>query len=93
MYDKKFRLIRITKDDYNSLPHSRRHFYGNMSGRLCYLGFFKIGERGWFLCENGDEFDPVHRIHTSVVKDVKYEENGNIIVTTENTVYTFEVEE
>lgn len=88
MYSKKFRLTNI----FRTSPYNE-DFYKSIKGKACYLAYFKIGERGWFLCDSEAEYNPVHRIHTSEVKDVKYEENGNIIVTTENTVYTFEVEE
>ena len=87
MYSKKFRLA-----DIRIQSERNKGFYDSIKGNICYLGFFKIGERGWFLVDEMQGFEPVHRIHTSEVKDVKYEENGNIIVVTENTTYTFEIE-
>lgn len=87
MYSKKFRLTDIRRQSERN-----KGFYDSIKGNICYLGFFKIGERGWFLVDEMQGFEPVHRVHTSEVKDVKYEENGNIIVVTENTTYTFEIE-
>lgn len=87
MYSKKFRLTDIRRQSERN-----QVFYNSIKGNICYLGFFKIGERGWFLVDEMRGYDPVHRIHTSEVKDVKYEENGDIIVVTENTTYIFEVE-
>lgn len=88
MYSKKFRLSNIRRQSqFNG------EFYDSIKGKICYLGFFRIGERGWFLCDHEQGFAPVHRIHTSEVKGVKYNENGQVIVTTENTEYVFDVEE
>ena len=96
MYSKKFRLTTIIRNG-ESVADKPIHFAGTIHavilGKVCYLGFFKIGERGWFLCDEMQGFSPVHRIHTSEVKDVKYEENGRVIVITENTTYIFDVEE
>lgn len=86
MYSKKYRLTDIVrKNTRGSFP------YGSIVGKVCYLGYFKIGERGQFLCDEMQGFEPVHRIHTSDIKDVKYEENGDVVVTTENTEYKFEL--
>lgn len=84
MYSRKYRLINID---------SRRStcVHAECLGKVCYLAFFKEGERGWFLCDVDDGTDyPVHRIHTSNVQSVKYFDNGSmVIVSTENTDYEF----
>ena len=83
-YNKKYILKKIEE--------FRRHnpLYDNIEGHVCYLVYLNPGERGWFLHETGVWFDPPHRIHTSIVQDVVYSEN-QVIVTTENTQFTFEV--
>ena len=86
MYSKKFRLVGIFSNRESDLHDS-------IIGKVCYLGFFRIGERGWFLVDEMQGFEPVHRIHTSEVKDVKYGENGQVIVNTQNTEYVFDLEE
>lgn len=84
MYNKKYYLA-----DYEEF---NRHngLYDDLEGCTCYLAYLKPGERGWFLYEKPSEFWP-HRVHTSIIKDVKYAENGNVVVTTENTRLTFAV--
>ena len=84
MHNKKYRL--------QNLETKRKHpMYDEILGKICYLVYFKEGERGWFLCDTGEPIKPVHRIHTSKVKDVEYTRGGQIIVYTENTKYVFEV--
>ena len=86
MYNKKYRLEKI--EQFNR-PN---HIYLEMEGRLGYLVYFNVGERGWFLYETGDAFDDIpHRVHTTIVKDVKYTRGNQVIVTTQNTRYTFVV--
>lgn len=84
MYSRKYRLTNI---------NSRRGtcVHAECLDKVCYLAFFKTGERGWFLCdvEDGTKY-PVHRIHTSNVQSVKYLDNGNVVlVSTDNTDYEF----
>lgn len=52
----------------------------------------KIGERGWiaYLQEEYLYDDSWHRLHTSIIEDVKIDENGNIIIITQNTYYFLE---
>ena len=86
MYDKKYRLIKIEKlnSKYNPL-------HENIDGKVCYPAYFIAGERGWFLCDTEDLFNPVHRVHTSIVQKVEYTPDDQIIVMTSNTKYVFEL--
>jgi hypothetical protein len=85
MYNKKYRCseIRNLKNKYNI-------FHEDVLGKVCYLAYLNAGERGWFLCDTGEELNPVHRIHTSEIKSIKYYGN-QVTVTTENTEYTFDL--
>lgn len=82
MYNKKYRLENI--EEFNG----HNYIYDDMLGKVCYLVYLNIGERGWFLWEDDDLFSAPHRIHTSTVKDVKYAED-KVIVATNNTKFTF----
>ena len=90
MYDKKYILEKI--EEFN------KHNYINddMECGVCYLAYFNVGERGWFLQEVEDCFGytSVHRIHTSIVKSVEYfgfPISNQIIVETNNTKFTFKL--
>jgi hypothetical protein len=63
--------------------------YLDMIGCTCYLAYFNVGERGLFLYERLDDPRFPHRIHTSEVKDVTYTRGNQVIVTTQNTRFTF----
>lgn len=84
MFDAKYRLTEIAdRKRYNPL-------YEAAEGSVCYLAYFKTGERGWFLYEVDDDFlAPVHRMHTSEVQNVEFTENGGVIVKTKNATYKF----
>ena len=85
MYNKKYRLEKI--EEFNG----HNYIYDDMEGNVCYLAYFKEGERGWFLHEtNGLEalFMSAYRIHTSPVESVEYLEDA-VIVKTRNTRFTF----
>lgn len=83
MYSKKYRIDKI--EEFN------RHnpLYNDMEGSVCYLVYLKVGERGWFLYEGNDWFDFPHRVHTSIIKEVDYTRGNQVIVTTQNTRFTF----
>lgn len=86
MYNKKYVLANIEEfHRYNLL-------YEDIKGCTCYLAYFNPGERGWFLYEEkyGSAFP--HRVHTTVIEDVQYLED-KVIVTSQNTRFTFEVYE
>ena len=85
MYNKKYCLEKI--EEFN------RHnpIYDGIEGRICYLAYLNSGERGWFLYEDNDWFGMAHRIHTSTIKDVEYTRGNQVIVTTQNTKFTFTV--
>lgn len=82
MYNKKYRLEKVEEFNHHN------PMYEDAEGKVCYLAYLNIGERGWVLWENNDWFSMVHRIHTSIVKDVEYTDN-QVIVTTQNTKLTF----
>lgn len=87
MYSKKYKLEKIEEF------HRHNPIYDNMEGALCYLAYFKKGERGLFLYQvlDLDWFDAFpHRVHTSIVKDVEYTDD-TVIVTTMNTRFTFKL--
>lgn len=86
MYNKKYILEKI--EEFN-----RPNFiYEGVEGRIAYPAYFNVGERGWFLfIEDGGWYEYAHRIHTSIVQDVKYTRGNQIIVTTQNTRFTFTV--
>lgn len=86
MYNKKYILEKI--EEFNG----HNDIYDDMQGSVCYLAYFNVGERGWFLQETG--FDMAHRIHTSIVKGITYYQNAElssnyIAVETNNTKLIF----
>lgn len=86
MYNKKYILEKI--EEFN-----RPNFiYKYMEGSICYPAYFNVGERGWFLfIEDNGLYEDAHRIHTSIVKSIEYTRGNQIIVTTQNTKFTFTV--
>lgn len=84
MFNKKYILKSIESEHKNPM-------HADILGKVCYLSYLNVGERGWFLCDTEEHIDPVHRIHTSVVKDVKHSRDNHITVITEHTKYVFEV--
>lgn len=89
MYDKKYILEKI--EEFNR----HNHIYDDMQGSVCYLAYFNVGERGWFLQETVEclpfgYFTSVHRIHTSTVENVEYLDDG-VVVETRNTRLTFKL--
>jgi len=86
-FDKRYRAVSVESNSGNPFHEDIRN------SAYCYPAYFKIGERGWFLFMKklGDDHY-AHRIHTSIVKNVIYEDN-RITVQTENTKYVFEVME
>ena len=85
MYNKKYTLTKIEEiNGHNPL-------YDDMEGGVCYLAYLNPGERGWFLYEEKYGSEVPHRVHTTVIKDVQYTRGNRVIVTTQNTKFTFEV--
>ena len=84
MYNKKYRIEKI--EEFNK----HNDIYDAIEGAICYPAYFNVGERGWFLyIEDGGWYEYAHRIHTSVIEDVEYTRGNQIIVTTQNTKFTF----
>ena len=67
---------------------SRREnpLYKEISGRLCELREFEPDKIGWFSVELDDG---IHTIHTSIVNAIDTDDEGNVIVLTKNSAYTF----
>ena len=85
MYNKKYRL-----DEIEELG-KQNPIYEDMKGKICYLAYLSIGERGYFLYEDNDDwFDVPHRIQTSIIKDVEYVDS-QVVVVTQNTKYMFKL--
>ena len=83
MYNKKYYCSKIVNlSGYNNPIHDE------IIGNVCYLAYFNVGERGWFLHES--DWCYGNRIHTSVIKNVEYTDN-QVIVTTQNTKYVFDL--
>lgn len=59
--------------------------YENLVGGYCFPAYLKIGCRGWLLCVANNSWDLTpHRLHTSIIKDIKYTEDA-LIIKSENT--------
>lgn len=82
MYNRKYRLDKV--EEFNG----HNPIYEYAEGCVCYPAYLNVGERGWFLYEGNDLFNTPHRIHTSTVKSVGYNDN-EIVVETQNTRLTF----
>lgn len=86
MYSKKYRIAKIVEFGRHNPVYDEIEI-----GDVCYLAYLKPGERGWFLYET----EPgvwVHRVHTSIIQNVKYGYT-EVIVETEHTRFVFEVME
>lgn len=79
MYNKKYQLVDIDS------KNKGRQLYEEALNRICYPAYFVPGERGFFVCCFAYG---THTVKTSLVKNVEYDDN-KIVVTTENTRYTF----
>lgn len=84
MYNKKYRLQKIETEHKNSI-------HAEILGKICYLAYFNCGEKGWFHCVTHRNPLKVHTICTSEVKDVQYTRCNQVVVSTKNTKYVFEV--
>lgn len=83
MYNKKYCLDKI--EEFNG----HNPIYDDMNGVICYLAYLNVGERGWFLyIDENYWYEYAHRIHTSIIQDVEYNDN-QVVVTTQNTKFTF----
>lgn len=85
MYNKKYRCSKIKE-----LSNRNNPLHDVVVGCECYLAYLNVGERGWFLYNTKSWYDPVHRVHTSLINDVEYTDD-QVIVTTENTKYMFDL--
>ena len=85
MYNKKYIIEKI--EEFNK----HNDIYDNMEGCVCYPAYLNVGERGWFLYIEEIWFaEHAHRIHTSIIQSVEYEDD-RIIVTTQNTKFVFKL--
>lgn len=87
-HDKKYIL-----EEIKEFGKQHNVIYDDIEGKVCFLAYLKVGERGWFLYESdGLEswFLAAHRIHTSIVKKLVYTED-KVFVETENTRFVFKM--
>jgi hypothetical protein len=80
MYSKKY-IIQEVKEFNGHNP-----VYDEMKNAICYPAYLKIGERGLLLYDNHGS---IHKICTSVIRDVTYGDCGYIVVITQNSAITF----
>lgn len=85
MFDKKYRIVEIKS--HKGVSDNPIHTYA--LNAICYPAYFKVGERGWMLCEVDDFFNPIRRIHTSIIQNIEKTQKG-FLICTENTVYVIE---
>lgn len=82
MYNTKYKIEKI--EEFNR-PNP---IYLDMEGCICYPAYLNPGERGWMLVLFEDDPTP-HRLHTTDIKDVKYDNQiGTIVIETQNTRFT-----
>ena len=84
---RKMHNIKYRCTDIESVTDNPIH--DKVRGNICYLAYLNEGERGWFLCESDNMFEPIHRIHTSTVREIQYARGGQVTVFTRNTKYVF----
>lgn len=95
MYDKKYRVTSIVKTEKHNIIYEMDKYnpvHENLLNKICYPAYLKVGERGWLLYDTEEFFNPMHRLHTSVIKHVKYN-NDKIVIETENTLYVLKLVE
>ena len=88
MYSKKYLITKVESNKYNPL-------HEEVKNAICHPAYLNVGERGWILYRPNDwlyEFDVMHRLHTSIVNNVIYDED-QIIIETKNTKYVLELVE
>lgn len=61
--------------------------HDEINGSTATIINLEIGERGWVAYETFK--NEWHRLHLSIVEDVLIADNGDLTVTTTNTVYKF----
>ena len=85
MYSKKYLITKVESNKCNPL-------HEEVKDTICHPAYLNVGERGWILYRPNEfpGLDMMHRLHTSIVNSVKYEED-QIIVETENTKYVLEL--
>lgn len=83
MYSKKYIIEKIEEFNHHN------PIYEGVEGRIAYPAYLNVGERGWFLwIESGVFGEFAHRIHTSAIDNIIYNDDG-IVVTTRNTRIVF----
>ena len=80
MFDK---IVSITSSTNNPI-------HDLLINRTCFPAFFKPGEIGWFMVFGHDSCTEMwpDDIHTSVVKEVNFNDS-DLVVVTNNSTYTF----
>lgn len=87
MYSKKYRIVEVESKKYNPI-------HEQVKDKICHPAYLNVGERGWILYRLDDFYgiDVMHRLHTSIIDSVLYNDD-QIIIVTENTRYVLELVE
>lgn len=83
----KYYVIKEVKPRHGSL----RWIHAEVLDRRCYIVEIEVGQRGWIKYEPQDEPGNFHRLHTSTIQEVNYDEaQDRYEIVTMNTVYILE---
>ena len=80
MENAEYLIVSVESDTYNK-------WHKHVTGKRCTIESLELGEIAWFVVENLIVYEETSRFHTSVVKSVNIEDD-EIIIKTENSVYT-----
>ena len=84
-------MIKAIRTKYLLAVHPKsgvyRPIHDAINGSTVAIIDLEIGKRGWIAYECKP--DNWHRVHFSTVEDINIDRNGDLVVTTKNTVYVF----
>lgn len=86
MYNKKYYFEKIEPTKFNPI-------HEELVGSICYPAYLKPGERGWLLFEYDSVSEVYHKLHTSTVQEVIYNDDKIVLVTANTTYHIGVVEE
>ena len=66
-------------------------YYPMLIGRECDIIELAVGTNGWLLVDMPYDPERPHRFRTTPVLDIQNKDDGTVIFTTENSVYTLAV--
>ena len=83
-YNAKYVLTVDKKDKSKVNP-----FHSEFNGKIISIIDLEVGERGWLAYKDEDSYleNYWHRIHTSTIKDIEVDSEGNIKIETNNSFY------